>query len=46
MPYKKYIHTITVDNCRELAHNEMIEKDLDVEIYFARPYSFIGTMKK
>ena len=38
-PYKKYVHTITADNGKEFSGHEAIAKALDVQIYFANPYS-------
>ncbi len=38
MPYKKHVHTITINNGREFAHHEKIAKALDVEIDFAHSY--------
>lgn len=37
-PYKGYIHTITSDNGTEFADHEYIQKELNVDFYFARPY--------
>lgn len=39
MPYKNMIHTITSDNGKEFANFKLIEDELDVEFYFADPYS-------
>ncbi len=33
------LHTITVDNGKEFAAFKALESDLDVDIYFARPYT-------
>ena len=38
-PYMKMIHTITSDNGKEFADFKMIEEKLDIEFYFADPYS-------
>jgi len=39
LPYKKNIYTITTDNGTEFADHETITKKLDVDIFFAHPYS-------
>ncbi len=39
MPYKEFVHTITADNGREFAGHEEIAEALEVEVYFAHPYS-------
>ena len=38
-PYRKKIHTITLDNEREFAGHEKIAKRLKANFYFAHPYS-------
>lgn len=38
-PYKRMIHTITSDNGKEFANFKMIEDRLEVEFFFADPYS-------
>jgi len=38
-PYKKELHTITFDNGKEFAYHEKIAEALNVETYFAHPYS-------
>jgi IS30 family transposase len=37
-PIKDLLHTITADNGKEFARHEQIAKELDLNIYFARPY--------
>ncbi|GEM81517.1 IS30 family transposase [Vibrio superstes] len=39
MPYKDFVHTITVDNGREFAGHEEIGNALEADVYFAHPYS-------
>lgn len=39
LPYKKYVHSITSDNGTELAEHEFIADKLDLNFYFAHPYS-------
>ena len=39
LPYKNNIYTITTDNGTEFADHETIAKKLDVDIFFAHPYS-------
>lgn len=39
MPYKNIIHTITSDNGKEFADHEMVSKALNIDFYFADPYS-------
>ena len=38
-PYRHDLQTITFDNGKEFAHHELISKQLDVDSYFANPYS-------
>ncbi len=38
-PYKKYVHSITSDNGTEFAEHEFIADKLDLNFYFAHPYS-------
>ena len=38
MPIKHQLHTITADNGKEFAKHEIIAKELDLDIYFAKPY--------
>ncbi len=38
-PHQKEVHTITSDNGREFAGHEEIAKQLQVDFYFAHPYS-------
>ena len=38
-PYKKRVHTLTLDNGREFADHQDIAADLNVRIYFAHPYA-------
>jgi len=38
MPVKNMMHTITADNGKEFAGHEKIAKELDIDIYFAKPY--------
>ena len=38
MPWKDKIHTITADNGKEFACHKQISKELNVKVYFARPY--------
>ena len=37
--FKKYIHTITLDNGLEFSEHERIASGLEADIYFAHPYS-------
>lgn len=37
-PVKDIIHTITADNGKEFSFHEEIANDLDISIYFAKPY--------
>jgi len=39
LPYKKYVHSITSDNGTEFAEHEFIAEKLDLNFYFAHPYS-------
>lgn len=39
MPYKGKIHTITSDNGKEFAEHKAIARALDIDFYFANPYS-------
>jgi len=39
LPYKKHIHSITSDNGTEFAEHEFIADKLDLNFYFAHPYS-------
>lgn len=39
LPYKGRIHTITSDNGKEFAEHKAISKALDIDFYFADPYS-------
>jgi len=38
MPFKGIIHTITADNGKEFAMHEKIGNELDVDVFFAKPY--------
>ena len=38
-PYKKYVYSITSDNGTEFAEHEFIADKLDLNFYFAHPYS-------
>lgn len=38
-PFKNIVHTITADNGKEFAYHEKISNALEVEFYFAHPYS-------
>jgi len=38
-PFAAVTHTITLDNGKEFAHHEQVAKTLNVDIYFAHPYS-------
>jgi len=38
-PYREELHTITFDNGKEFAYHETIKETLQVETYFAHPYS-------
>jgi IS30 family transposase len=38
-PYEKELHTITFDNGKEFAYHEKIAEALNVDTYFAHPYS-------
>lgn len=37
-PIKNLLHTITADNGKEFARHEQIAEQLDLNVYFARPY--------
>lgn len=37
-PLKKHIHTITADNGKEFAEHQIIAAELNVDVFFARPY--------
>lgn len=39
LPIKEYCHTITSDNGKEFADHELISQELNVDFYFADPYS-------
>jgi len=39
LPYKKHVHSITSDNGTEFAEHEFIADKLDLNFYFAHPYS-------
>ncbi len=39
LPYKNNIHSITSDNGTEFAEHEYITKKLNIDFYFAHPYS-------
>jgi IS30 family transposase len=39
LPYKKHIHSITSDNGTEFAEHKMIANKLELDFYFAHPYS-------
>lgn len=39
LPYKKHVHSITSDNGSEFAEHEFIADKLDLNFYFAHPYS-------
>lgn len=39
LPYKKHVHSITSDNGSEFAEHEFIANKLDLNFYFAHPYS-------
>jgi transposase, IS30 family len=36
--YRGALHTITADNGKEFAYHERLTKELEAEVYFARPY--------
>lgn len=38
-PYREELHTITFDNGKEFSYHETIKEALQVETYFAHPYS-------
>jgi len=38
-PYKEKLHTITFDNGKEFAYHATIKEELQVDTYFAHPYS-------
>jgi IS30 family transposase len=38
MPYKDLIHTATADNGKEFAFHQKIASELNIDVYFARPY--------
>ena len=38
-PYRDELHTITFDNGKEFAYHEAIKEELQVDTYFAHPYS-------
>ena len=38
-PHKDQVHTLIYDNGKELTEHEQIAEELEVEIYFAHPYS-------
>lgn len=38
LPIKDIIHTITADNGKEFSSHEKIAKELNISIYFAKPY--------
>ena len=38
LPFKGYLHTLTLDNGREFAHHEKVSEALDINIFFAKPY--------
>ncbi len=39
LPYKKHVHSITADNGTEFADHKTIANSLDLNFYFAHPYS-------
>jgi transposase, IS30 family len=39
MPFKTQIHTMTADNGKEFADHESVSKGIEVDFYFADPYS-------
>ena len=39
LPYKKHVHSITADNGTEFADHKTIAHSLDLNFYFAHPYS-------
>jgi len=39
LPYKKHVHSITADNGTEFADHKIIARSLDLNFYFAHPYS-------
>lgn len=38
LPIKDLVHTITADNGKEFAYHEIIAQQLDVQVFFAKPY--------
>ena len=38
MPIKDMLHTITSDNGKEFAYHEKIAEELDIDMFFAKPY--------
>jgi transposase, IS30 family len=38
-PFKQYMHTITSDNGKEFAEHKYISEKLNIDFYFAEPYS-------
>ena len=38
LPFKGYLHTLTLDNGREFAHHEKVSEALGINIFFAKPY--------
>ena len=38
MPYKHLIHTATADNGKEFAFHHRIADELEIDVYFAKPY--------
>ena len=39
LPHRNKLHTITIDNGKEFAKHEELADTLDVDVYFAHPYS-------
>ena len=39
IPYKNMIHTITADNGKEFSEHQYVAQRLDIDFYFAHPYS-------
>ena len=39
LPYKKFVHSITSDNGKEFAEHKKISEKLNLEFFFAHPYS-------
>lgn len=37
-PHKQWLHTITADNGKEFAKHQKIAEELNISLYFARPY--------